>query len=736
MAVHSKLKHSVQRGIFLIVFVLLASISCLSAQESSRLPAAFTRLFAQEMGFQARYAPEQIHLFTNREVYAAGDTLWFSGWVLNDQTLEPTTHSRRLYVDLINPELKIVQDLVLEIKNGTAHGSFILSDNQTADAFFQLRAYTQWSMHFDSTYISHRILPVWQESPADDSSTRPNKYQLVTRGVNKRPVLRRIRFPKEGEADVATADSSSTPDSLPLIDVSFLPEGGSWVEGIRCRMAFKALASDGYGVEVDGDILDQNDSLVCTFQSEHLGMGSFQITPQPGKSYTARLFTGQRIALPQPLSSGICLQAEVGEYDSGSLTVTVSLSQGEVDSLREVVLVVQSIGKIATAYPVQCNSSVRTLKIPDAKLPEGITRITLYNEKAEPLAERLCFLPLNQQQLSVDVQPSIASVDTPPDLSGAKLTLKLQSTLKQTGSPITALLAVSVTDSLYAPTDPSTASLVSRMLLQGFLKGDVEEAKYYFSYPYDSVAASLDLVMLTHGWRGYLRKVQPGERGPNRLDGKSPTELEFIPQDEKVFSVSGRITDLLNKPIPKRKISLQAQGDSAHKEETLSDKMGHFAFADLPLRGTTKITLWLQNNRMRRRWFNVGFELDSQNEILKPPVYPPNLPEQHFGVRALLETLRLRKLMEQAFIDSLKHIPGMIYIDEVAITAKPYIKNSFNKNGPGKADYVVDEKDLGKFDPISNLLEVLEHEIPGFRMVYLNSDSSLFSPVPKPGYEG
>ena len=74
---------------------------------------------------QTRYAPEQIHLFTDREVYAAGDTIWFSGWVLNDQTLKPTTHSRRLYVDLINPDLRIVQDLVLELANGIAYGSFV-----------------------------------------------------------------------------------------------------------------------------------------------------------------------------------------------------------------------------------------------------------------------------------------------------------------------------------------------------------------------------------------------------------------------------------------------------------------------------------------------------------------------------------------------------------------------------------------------------------------------------------
>ncbi len=166
----------------------------------------------------------------------------------------------------------------------------------------------------------------------------------------------------------------------------------------------------------------------------------------------------------------------------------------------------------------------------------------------------------------------------------------------------------------------------------------------------------------------------------------------------------------------------QAEGDSAHYEETTSDKIGRFSFVDLPLRGTTRITLCLLNNRMRRRWFNVGFELDPQNEIQKPPVYRPTLPEQSFGVRALLETFQMRKLLEQAFLDSLKHIPGMIYIEEVAITAKPYIKNSHNRNGPGNADYVLDEKDLRKFDRFSNLMEVLEHELGAYTGLEISFD--------------
>ncbi|MGE4567753.1 MAG: hypothetical protein AB7C90_01040 [Bacteroidales bacterium] len=748
------MKLSSVSGLSLLLFFVVSGIfsSLATAQESPRLPAAFTHLFTQEMERQMRYAPEQIHLFTDREVYAAGDTIWFSGWVLNDQTLEPTTHSRRLYVDLISPELKVVQDLVLELTSGTTHGSFVLSENQLSDAFFQLRAYTQWSSHFDSTYSYHRILPVWQKAPSDTTNQQDANYQMIQIGDQNRYEFRRIRSKKEGVEAVAD-DGTSESDSLPIFDVAFLPEGGSWVEGIPCRMAFKALAPDGYGVEVEGDILDQNDSVIFSFRSEHLGMGSFLITPQPGKSYTARLFTGQRVELPKPLKSGVSLTTEFkqGLKKDGSadtLTATITLSHEEVDPAQVLYLVVQSPGMPSITYaPKRVRSSI-PVKISATELPGGITRLTLYNEKAEPLAERLCFLPLKQQRLSVEVEPSIALVDTPADLSGARLALKLQSKPLQTGTSLPSLmtesvadtlntpstfskkhteapymLVVSVTDSLYAPSNPSSASLVSRMLLQGFLKGEVEEAHYYFSHPYDSVASALNLVMLTHGWRGFLQKPRPGE-----------SVLETFKASEEGFGISGRISDIFNSPLSKRKISLLVQGDLCFAKDTRTNENGWFAFPDLPLRGSSKLTLFCHNMNNKLRRINVGFELDPQADLEKPPVYAPRLPQQSIGVISLLENFRQQKIREQNFLDSLKKVPGMYYIEEVAVTAKPYIKNSYNKNGPGKADLVLDEKAMEKFDRFSNLLEVLEHEVPGFRKGYISPDQEHFSEVPKDDY--
>ncbi|MGE4569464.1 MAG: carboxypeptidase-like regulatory domain-containing protein, partial [Bacteroidales bacterium] len=277
-----------------------------------------------------------------------------------------------------------------------------------------------------------------------------------------------------------------------------------------------------------------------------------------------------------------------------------------------------------------------------------------------------------------------------------------------------------------------------RMLLQGFLKGEVEEAQYYFSNPYDSVAGALNLVMLTHGWRGFLRKDKPVDTENGRQEGQSPGETELSMQPEEGFRVSGRISDMFNKPIPDLKISLLAQGDHTFVQDIRSDEKGRFAFIDLPLRGTTKVTLYSHSSRItsKIKRLNVGFELDPQQKLQKPKVYAPRLPEQSIGVMALLDAFRKQKLLEQTFLDSLRNISGMQYIEEVSITRKPLIKNSYNRNGPGNADLVLDEKAMGKFDRFSNLLEVLEHEVPSFRKGYFSSGPSyFFSLEPREGYD-
>ncbi len=714
------------------ILLLFASLPA-AAQGTFQLPTALKEQFQREAEKRALFAPELIHLFTDRDVYAAGDTLWFSAWVLNDQTLDPSKRSRMLYVDLIDPLQKVVQDLVLEIIDGTAVGSFVFSENLKEDAYFQLRAYTRWSLNFDSTYLFNRVIPVWQDPAiaAADTLTQ-ERYKLVTKGASERLFWKRIREKRDQKESNRDMAATSPADSL-QIDLRFLPEGGSWLTGFPSRLAFKALAPDGYGIDIEGTILDQNDSVVAPFQSEHLGMGSLLLVPQPGKKYVAQLYNGQRIALPDPSPSGASLRVDL--VNGSKVSVTVFVSTELLSSKDPLFLTLTAPGYNPYSYAVPRVKTRNSLDIPLEELPGGPVRFTLYTHKGEPLAERLLFLPAQSRMVQFGIKTRITPAPVPDDGSGDLLTLSVESSDGLTGKPVQTLLALSVTDSIFSVPDSSASTLRSAMLLESFVSGRVEMPDFYFSHPWPEIASRLDLVMLTHGWRGF---AEPQPVVINDKKGKTTTltgEKALVNQPETEFFISGKLENAFGGSVARQFLTLLAQGDYSFTRDRITDQQGRFSFRDLPLQGTTKLTLIAQKENKERRTFNIGISIDSTEVMKKPKVYAPQIPAESFGMNAALAVFRRNKEADKQFLDSLVRIPGMYYIEEVSITSKRTVKNSYNKNGPGNADIVFDEQKLSKYDRFSNILEVLNNEIPGFGKGYLTPDQYYFSKEPREGYD-
>ena len=71
-------------------------------------------------------AVENVYVETDRPDYLAGDTIWFSAFVLDNLHMDSTSLSKILYVDLINADNKLEKHLKLIIKNGRSRGDFAL----------------------------------------------------------------------------------------------------------------------------------------------------------------------------------------------------------------------------------------------------------------------------------------------------------------------------------------------------------------------------------------------------------------------------------------------------------------------------------------------------------------------------------------------------------------------------------------------------------------------------------
>lgn len=128
--------------------------------------------------------------------------------------------------------------------------------------------------------------------------------------------------------------SRSIPIVLNHIDLQFMPEGGTLVEGLEHWIAFKALNEFGKAADIKGEIQDESGNRVTTFSSYHFGMGKFLFTPKAGHTYKAIITSpaGINAAYPLPIASlnGILMHLEKENHNitvqlNTSVDITVSL---------------------------------------------------------------------------------------------------------------------------------------------------------------------------------------------------------------------------------------------------------------------------------------------------------------------------------------------------------------------------------------------------------------------------
>lgn len=250
----------------------------------------------------------------------------------------PDSLSRVLYVKLLTAK-QLVARRVLLLANGQGHGSLALPDTLPPGTYL-LRAYTNWMRNASPAFFYQHQVQIWP-GPGASVSARPPASparQLL-------PVAA-IRPP----------------------DMQFFPEGGSLIEELESRVAFKAIGADGVGLAVSGQLLDAHNQPVATFSSHHRGRSTFLLTPVPGQRYHAVVAgVGAPLTVPLP--------AAQPRGASGPL-----LLLGQV---RGTLAYLGSTQVAGTAAVV-----VRILK---SQFPVGIVHFTLFTAQGVPLAERLAF---------------------------------------------------------------------------------------------------------------------------------------------------------------------------------------------------------------------------------------------------------------------------------------------------------------------------------------------------------
>ncbi len=364
-------------NIFLLpAFLLFHSFNVFSQTDPNHL----VKLISEFDSLSKNNPPEHIYLQPSKDIYEAGEDLWFKAYILNSQFFIPSPLSQTLYLQVVNEETKTaVWQEKYEVINGFTDGHVFLQDT-IPEGDYLLEAFTGHSFFNDSLSIQgsvRKIIVKKDMKPHPSFNATFNKHfynpgdtihmtitslsefdkplyalfnatlysdgkeitqkqavpnpegqatlDFVSKGIgDKLSIVTQIKYSdKEETKTFEVPCKKGSP-----VQFNTFPEGGNLVAGLPCKIAFKAVNIDGEPIDVTGTLFE-NDKPLLDFKSKHAGTGSFDFTPDTDKEYHIRLsqpIIDSTFLLPKIYKNGLTLHLD--ENDNEFLSFVVSQNEG------------------------------------------------------------------------------------------------------------------------------------------------------------------------------------------------------------------------------------------------------------------------------------------------------------------------------------------------------------------------------------------------------------------------
>ncbi len=469
------------RRLYLIILLLFAVIVVAAA---TRTLDDIRRVLEQS---SSRQVQEKVYIHTDNTCYFVGDTLWYKAYVVRADDLRFTNMSRILYVELLTPDgLLVERQNIIISPQGYTCGNFCLKDSLYS-GYYELRAYTRWMLNFNVSVrrfqrddallfgnkqmardyfrkwdgLYSRVFPVYSKPEKAGDFTYRRMYQ--------RP---KQRLPKP------------KPDKL---DVTFYPEGGSLVEGVKNRVAFEIVDQHGQAQNVDG-VVQSGGTGVAVVSPVYMGRGTFTVTPGEDRLRAVFTWKGKEysFALPKAEKTGVSLLLGDGQ---------LALTAKGLPADRRYGLSVLCRGVLKHFQEVRFDADGKAeLQLPP--LPTGVNNVTLFDTGGRIWADRLFFVNNHDHQGgTVNIESGQKTGYAPYE--------QIQLGIKARGITAPMHLSIAVRDTRTDEPSYDDSNIMTDLLLGSELKGFVARPSYYFEADDAGRRQALDLLMMVQGWRKY-----------------------------------------------------------------------------------------------------------------------------------------------------------------------------------------------------------------------------------------
>jgi len=505
----------------LLLFITLFFIVSLQGQDTD------LSLISKKIDKQlSLYPQEKLYIQIDKPVYIVGESIWFRAYLLDAFTHIPSYYSRYIYVELIDENSEVISRVKIRPDENNLHHGYIKIPENLPEGHYNLKTYTKYLFNEGEDYIYTKSIQIF----APDKKSKSVKEKKVKNYY-----------------------------------VKFFPEGGYFLHGVWCQIAFKAVNDLGLYEDIKGELVDENGTVLAEVNSYHNGMGIFGLKAEPGKKYYLNCTNSEgkkkQFEITEALAGYYSLK--VRNSQDGNLYINISKSD-QVIRESSLSLLVHTGGIVQYSSPVENLSTPIVLN--KKNLLSGITQILLLDAQMNPLSERLVFIQNDDQARLI--------VKEDKEIYKNREKIKINTKLKdQTNDPLKGSFSISVIDGNDLMPD-TTSTIFTTMLLTSELKGNIENPSFYFQKNNRKANVALDILMMVHGWKRYdMAKVLKEEF-------VSP---KIMPESSQMVSGKAENIRVFNNTLTKNGKVILLVKDVGLIEETETDDNGRFRFEGFEL---------------------------------------------------------------------------------------------------------------------------------------------------------
>ncbi|WP_334055867.1 hypothetical protein [Polaribacter sp. P097] len=571
-------------------------------------------IFSQKENPEIKYGEyfkktrENVHLHLNKTTFLTGENLWFQAYIQEQNTEKLHPETSNLYVSLYDESGVLKDQHLIRIQDGLGKGNIKIDSTFTEKAYY-IRASTKWMKNFkEDQSFSQKII-------------------ILKNSENKPEIVEKENF----------------------YDFQILPEGGHLLANTYNRVGILLKDANNKGIQIKkGVVKDKYGTILETFTTNSFGIGETLLLIKENEDYTFYATTKDNIKIivktPAVKKYGVALNILNDELNK-KFILKINTNTNSLPNLvgqKYSIFVHNSRRFLKNQFSFTSKTTQYSFDLNKEILFKGINIITVFNEKNQPVLERMIYNDLKKTAFD-GIKTEIIGYESD------SLTIRLKN--NNNNNVMLSASFLPEETKAYNPTN----SIKSSFLLKPFVKGDIEEASLYFNSNVKDRLKNLDLLLLTQGWSKY---------DWNNIY-KSP------PKDNFKFEKGIDILMRINQNVNTRKTFFIESEDNEFKGETTFKENMLYKIENSYFTKNSTLNFAIKDGD---NYFKIGPSITYSNTYLFEEVKPNHLKE----LKKTIPEYTLFPFLEENYI----------LLEEIFIASKSNEKNSNEKNSNERNDLI------------------------------------------------